>query len=281
MSKGFRESSGTGVLHVVATPIGNLEDISARALDVLSRVELIAAEDTRQTLKLLRAFDVAPPELLALHDHNEKQAAARVLEHLKNGADAALVSDAGTPLLSDPGFTLVRSCFAEGVAVRPVPGPSAVMAALSVCPLPATDVRFAGFLPARSGARRERLQSLLAAGDPVVFFEAPHRLRDTLSELDELAAERRVFVAREMTKAYETYLCDVPSEIVRVMDQAEQWRGEVVCVLEGSTRRSAGDAEAARVMKILAGELPPARAAKVGAALLGLPKAALYDLVKG
>ncbi len=263
---------------MVATPIGHLDDISKRAVDVLGAVETIAAEDTRRTLSLLRAYAVAAPKLVALHEHNEQTVADGLVRQLLAGSSAALVSDAGTPLLSDPGYHLVRSCFAAGVPVRPVPGPSAVIAAMSVCPLPLSGCRFEGFLPARGGARKATLTRLLEAGSPVVFFEAPHRLRDCLLALAELAPERQVFVAREMTKRFETYLLGSPAELVAQMDAREQWRGEIVCILEGAADRTAGTAEQQRVMRILAAELPPAQAARIGAQILGVKKKALYGL---
>lgn len=266
------------MLYVVATPIGHLDDISRRAVDVLAAVETIAAEDTRRTLSLLRAYDIAAPQLVALHEHNEAEVAAGLIRRLEQGASLALVSDAGTPLLSDPGYHLVRRCFEANVPVRPVPGPSAVVAALSVCPLPVAGCRFEGFLPAKAGARKTTLTTFLESGDPVLFFEAPHRLRDCLLTLAELAPERRVFVAREMTKRFETYLAGTPQMLVEQMDAAEQWRGEVVCVLEGAEDRSASTAEQQRVMRVLAAELPPAQAARIGAQLLGVPKKVLYNL---
>jgi 16S rRNA (cytidine1402-2'-O)-methyltransferase len=267
-----------GVLYVVATPIGHLDDISRRAVDVLSAVEMIAAEDTRRTLSLLRAYAVKAPKLVALHEHNELALAAELVRQLQAGASAALVSDAGTPLLSDPGYHLVRSCYEGGVPVRPVPGPSAVMAAMSVCPLPLSGCRFEGFLPSRAGARKAALTSLVESGQPIVFFEAPHRLRDCLQALDALAPERRVFVAREMTKRFETYLVGPPAELIARMDAAEQWRGEVVCILEGVLDQAASAAEQQRVMRILAAELAPAQAARIGAQILGVKKKDLYRL---
>jgi 16S rRNA (cytidine1402-2'-O)-methyltransferase len=269
------------VLYVVATPIGNLEDISRRAVDVLSQVKLIAAEDTRRTLSLLNAIGVARPKMLALHDHNEQAASDAVLSILRGGESVALVSDAGTPLLSDPGFELVRRCYDEHFRVHPLPGPSAVSAALSVCPLPSAGFRFVGFLPAKASGRQDKLRSLIESGDPVVFFEAPHRLRDCLHELDRLAGDRRVFLAREMTKLFETYLCALPRELIDILDRDDQWRGEMVCVLEGKTRTQAvAGEEAGRVMAVLAKELAPAQAARLGAALLGVPKSALYELAQ-
>jgi len=278
MSETSTQSPEPGVLYVVATPIGHLDDISRRAVSVLGGVGTIAAEDTRRTLSLLSALGLPRPRMVALHEHNEASAVDRVLGDLQAGAAVALVSDAGTPLLSDPGFVLVRRCFEAGIPVRPVPGPSAVAAVLSVCPLPATGCRFVGFLPARSGARRTRLTELLTTGDPVVFFEAPHRLRESLATLQELAPGRRLFVAREMTKRFETYLAGTPAELIASIDAADQWRGEFVCVLEGGTTPAAAAREQARVMGILTAELPPAQAARLGAQLLGVKKSVLYGL---
>ena len=269
------------MLYVVATPIGHLEDISQRAVNVLGAVETIAAEDTRRTLALLRAFALEAPKLVALHEHNELKTADGLVQKLLAGGSVALVSDAGTPLLSDPGVHLVRRCFDAGVAVRPVPGPSAVIAAMSVCPLPLAGCRFEGFLPSRAGNRRAVLTTLLESGQPVVFFEAPHRLRDCLLAIDSLAPRRQVFVAREMTKRFETYLVGPAAELVEKMDAAEQWRGEVVCVLEGVADQSADAAEQQRVMRILAEELSPAQAARIGAQILGVKKKALYKLASG
>lgn len=278
MSESSTQSPEPGILYVVATPIGHLDDISRRAASVLGGVGTIAAEDTRRTLSLLSALGLPRPRMVALHEHNEAAAVDRVLADLEAGVAVALVSDAGTPLLSDPGFVLVRRCYEAGIPVRPVPGPSAVAAVLSVCPLPATGFRFVGFLPARAGARRSRLAELLASGDPVVFFEAPHRLRDTLSACHELAPGRRLFVAREMTKRFETYLAGSPADLVDRIDQADQWRGEFVCVLEGGASPAAGAREQARVMGILTGELSPAQAARLGAQILGVKKSVLYGL---
>jgi len=270
-----------GTLYVVATPIGHLEDISRRAVTVLGTVETIAAEDTRRTLSLLQTLGATGPRLVSLHEHNEHQASEALTTRLKAGGTVALVSDAGTPVLSDPGFTLIRRCYEAGVPVRPVPGPSAVVAAMSVCPLPLNGITFAGFLPARSGPRRAVLTELLEAGRPTLFFEAPHRLRECLLTLQALAPERRVFIAREMTKRFETYLVGIPSTLVQTMDEADQWRGEVVCILEGAADSVAGTGEQKRIMRILADELPPAQAARIGARILGMKKKDLYRLTTG
>ncbi len=270
-----------GALYVVATPIGHLDDISQRAVNVLGAVETIAAEDTRRTLALLRAFALEAPKLIALHEHNELKIVESLVQRLLEGGSVALVSDAGTPLLSDPGFHLVRRCYAAGVPVRPVPGPSALIAAMSVCPLPLAGCRFEGFIPARSGARKGTLTTLLESGQPVVFFEAPHRLRDCLLTLASLAPGRQIFVAREMTKRFETYLVGRPADLVVQMDADQQWRGEVVCILEGVADQAAGAAEQQRVMRILSAELPPAQAARIGAQILGMKKKDLYGRGSG
>jgi len=267
----------TGTLYVVATPIGNLGDISSRAVEVLSEVEIIAAEDTRRTQILLAAIGVQPPKMLALHNHNETAVSTRVKRALAAGQTVALVSDAGTPLLSDPGFELVRQCCAEGLDVRPVPGASALMCALSVCPLPMSGFRFLGFLPAKATARRSALAQSVAAGAPAVFFEAPHRMRECLADIADLAGGRRVFIGREMTKRHEAYLCGHAQVLLDELDANDQWRGEFVCVLEGQADDRT-PADVRHTMSVLCRELGPAQAARLGAALLGAKKSELYDL---
>jgi 16S rRNA (cytidine1402-2'-O)-methyltransferase len=266
-----------GVLYVVATPIGNLEDFSRRGASVLGSVATIAAEDTRRTRVLLEAIGVVGTPLVALHTHNEAVVSADLVSRLQAGDDVALVSDAGTPLVSDPGFELVRACWDAGLDVRPVPGASAVAAVLSVCPLPADRYLFEGFLPSRSGQRRERLRELAALDAAVVFFEAPHRIAGTLDDLAVLAPERRVMVGREMTKVHEQYLCGLPGGVRETLQDGGQLRGEFVCVLERGEEARA-PAEVRRTMEILARELPPAQAARLGAALLGRNKRELYEL---
>ena len=265
------------MLYVVATPIGNLEDFTRRGADVLSSVAMIAAEDTRRTRVLLEAIGAPGVPILALHSHNETAASEAVMARLREGARVALVSDAGTPLLSDPGFELVRACWDEGIPVVPVPGASAVAAVLSVCPLPGGRFMFEGFLPAKPGSREERLRALLNAGMAVVFFEAPHRIAATLEDLHRLAPERRVMIGREMTKRHEQYLCDTPAELLRVLNGGEQQKGEFVCVLEAGTTSTA-PAEVRRTMETLMRELSPTQAARLGAQLLGRTRRELYDL---
>lgn len=266
-----------GVLYVVATPIGNLEDMTRRAADVLRTVALIAAEDTRRTRVLLEAIGAVGPQLIALHAHNESVALARVLERLQNGQSVALVSDAGTPLLSDPGFELVRAAWDAGHRVIPIPGASAIMAVLSVCPLPVGRFRFEGFLPARAGQRRERLQELAAGTDAVVFFEAPHRVAECLEDLDGLVPERVLMIGREMTKLHEQYLCGRPAELLARLRDGGHLRGEFAVVLPGSGSDAVAP-DVRRTMAVLARELSPAQAARIGAELLGVGKRELYAL---
>jgi 16S rRNA (cytidine1402-2'-O)-methyltransferase len=266
-----------GVLYVVATPIGNLEDMTARAANVLRSVAMIAAEDTRRTRVLLEAIGAPDPQLIALHAHNETVALARVIERLRAGDDVALVSDAGTPLLSDPGFELVRACWEASLAVIPIPGASSVMAVLSVCPLPVGRFRFEGFLPARAGQRRERLHELAAGADAVVFFEAPHRMAECLADLDAVVPGRAIMIGREMTKLHEQYLCGRPAEMLAQLRDAGQLRGEFAVVLPGSGAAAVAP-DVRRTMAVLARELPPSQAARIGAELLGVGKRELYSI---
>ena len=267
-------SSNTGTLYVVATPIGNLEDITLRAARVLRAVATVACEDTRRCRVLLRHLDAAPEELVSLHDQNEAAATRRVMARLANGGDVALVSDAGTPLLSDPGFELVRAAHRAGTPVTPIPGPSALTAALSASPLPAAAFTFRGFLPARAGPRRKALRELLRRPEASVFFEAPHRLAKTLADLEELGAgERRITVCRELTKVFETIVHGSVAEILARIGPA---KGEFVCILEGSSAAPVSEGEA--LLELLLAELPPGRAARLAAQATGESRAALYKL---
>lgn len=271
-------STASGTLHVVATPIGNLADMSQRALDTLRAVAAICAEDTRHTRQLLAHFGIEQ-SLLALHEHNEDEMAGRLVARLLAGESLALVSDAGTPLVSDPGFRLVRAAREAGVRVSPVPGASALVVALSVAGLPSDRFVFEGFLPAKSGARRARLAAL--AGEPrtLLFYESSHRIEDTLADcVSAFGAERLAVVARELTKLFETVLDGTLAELhARVAADANQRKGEFVLLVHGAGEDAdARIAEGRRVYAKLGEYLPPSTAAKLAAEITGAPRKALY-----
>ncbi len=270
-----------GRLFVVATPIGNLADLSPRALEALGNAALIAAEDTRHTRLLLQAAGVSTA-LVSLHAHNESQRVPELLERLADGADVALVSDAGTPLLSDPGFELVSRAAAAGFAVHTIPGPSAITAALSVAGLPTHRFCFEGFLPARAAERRAALAELAHETRTLVFFEAPHRIAAALEDLvAHFGAARRAAVARELTKTHETIYRGTLAELsARAQAQENFARGELTVVVAGAAAgaNAVDAAQLRRTMEILLRELPPGRAAAAAAALTGAPRAAAYAL---
>lgn len=270
--------AGSGTLHVVATPIGNLGDLSPRALETLKRVDAICAEDTRHTRQLLAHFGLERP-LLALHEHNEGDAAAPLVARLLAGDSLALVSDAGTPLVSDPGFRLVRAARAAGVRVSPVPGPSALVAALSAAGLPSDRFVFEGFLPAKAKARREHLQALAAEPRTMIFYESSHRIEDTLADMAmAFGEERPAVVARELTKLFETVLDGGLAGLAqRVREDANQRKGEFVVLVQGAPEAAdAKVAEGRRLYARLCEHLPPSTAAKLAADLSGAPRKALY-----
>lgn len=267
-----------GRLHVVATPIGNLDDLSPRALRTLREVAVIAAEDTRHTQQLLTA-NGARGHLVALHEHNEAHQIDALLARLRAGEDVALVSDAGTPLISDPGFRLVRAARSAGIEVSPVPGPCAAIAALSVAGLPSDRFVFEGFLPAKAGARRDRLQALASESRSLVFYESAHRIEESLADMSVgFGAERRAVLARELTKRFETVLDGTLAELVqRVANDPDQRRGEFVVIVDGAGEHvDAALREGRRVYAKLAEHLPPSTAARVAAELTGAPRKALY-----
>lgn len=266
-------------LYVVATPIGNLADLSHRALEILRAASLVAAEDTRHSLRLLQHFNLRAP-LQAYHEHSGARAQQRILEVLAQGGVVALVSDAGTPLISDPGYRLVRAVQDAGYRVVPIPGACAAIAALSVAGLPTDRFLFAGFLPARPAARAGQLQSLRAESATLVFYEAPHRICETLDALcREFGEEREALLARELTKTFETVRRDTLGALREwVALDANQQRGEIVLVVAGAAPvERALDDELARWLLRLAEELPAKRAAAVVADLTGLRKKVLYD----
>jgi 16S rRNA (cytidine1402-2'-O)-methyltransferase len=225
--------ANTGTLYLVSTPIGNLEDITLRALRVLKEVELIAAEDTRRTRRLLRHYQISRP-LISYHDHNKEARSPSLLEKLNSGKSLALVSDAGTPGISDPAFYLVRLAIQHGVPVVPVPGPSALISALIVSGLPPDRFAFEGFLPAKSGRRRRKLKTLAGEERTILFFESPYRLKRTLEDILEIMGDRRATVARELTKKFEEVTRGTVTQLLEHYGEKKP-RGEVVIVLTGYT----------------------------------------------
>lgn len=221
----------SGTLYLVATPIGNLADITHRALQVLKDVDLIACEDTRHTHKLLQHYGITT-KTVSYHEHNEQQRTAQLVEQLKDGSDIAVVSDAGTPSISDPGFRLVRAAIENDVPVVPVPGPSALISALIAAGLPTDEFFFAGFLPSRSNARRTRLNELRAVPGTLIFYEAPHRLASTLKDAFEILGEREAVVARELTKLHEEIKRGRLSELSGYFEDHDKARGEIVVLID-------------------------------------------------
>ncbi len=220
-----------GTLYLVATPIGNLADITHRALQVLRDVELIACEDTRHTRKLLQHYGVTT-KTVSYHEHNEQQRAAELIDLLRQGSDVAVVSDAGTPSISDPGFRLVRAAIENEIAVVPVPGPSALISALIAAGLPTDEFFFAGFLPAKSNARRARLNELRSVPGTLIFYEAPHRLAATLKDAYEILGEREAVVARELTKLHEEIRRGRLSQLTADYTEKTDVRGEIVVLID-------------------------------------------------
>ena len=267
-----------GTLYVVATPIGNLGDLTARARDVLAAVDAICAEDTRHTRQMLNALGLERP-LLALHDHNEAEIAWKLVERLKAGECLALVSDAGTPLVSDPGYRLVREVRAAGLAVSPIPGACAAIAALSVAGIPSDRFCFEGFLPAKGSGRRERLAELAKETRTLVFYESSHRIEEALADfVAAFGGEREAVLARELTKLFETVLGDTLSGIAaKVAADENQRKGEFVIVVRGCEDDTAARlVEGQRLYAKLAEHLNPSVAANLAADISGAPRKSLY-----
>lgn len=267
-----------GSLWVVATPIGHRDDISARAIRTLRDVAVIAAEDTRHSRPLLQHHGIDTP-LVALHEHNEREVVDGLVRRMAEGESVALISDAGTPLISDPGFRLVRAARAAGVRCVPVPGACAAIAALSVAGLPSDRFVFEGFLPPKAAARRARLQELAGEGRTLIFYESSHRVAESLADMrDAFGAQREAVLARELTKLFETVLGEPLGELAeRVAADPDQQRGECVVLVAGRGEEvDARLAEGERVFAILREELPPAKAAKLAAAISGAPRKLLY-----
>lgn len=266
---------------MVATPIGNLADLSHRAADVLQQVDLIAAEDTRHSRKLLTRYHIDTP-LTALHEHNELAAGDKLVAQLSEGKTIALISDAGTPLISDPGYRLVCAARDQGIPVTPVPGACAAIAALSVAALPSDRFCFEGFLPAKSPARKKVLRALYHEQRTMIFYESPHRILTSLLDFADVFGElRRMTVARELTKKFETVFTGSATDVVAWLnDDPKQQQGEFVLVVEGGEpapfENQVVDTE--RLLKVLIRELPVKKAAALVADLTGLPKNELYRL---
>jgi 16S rRNA (cytidine1402-2'-O)-methyltransferase len=267
-----------GVLYVVATPIGNRGDISARAREILATVDVVAAEDTRHSALLLRELGLERP-LVSLHEHNERARAAELVGRLRAGENIALISDAGTPLISDPGYALLQAALEAGITVSPVPGPSAAIAALSASGLPSDRFCFEGFLPSRVSARRRRLEELAAETRTLVIYEAPHRIAACLADLAAVCGEsRRACVARELTKHFETFYRGRLGELALLAKSDENMaRGESVVLVEGAAEQSAGSVQLDETLQILLGYLPPSAAAAAAAKLTGVRRNDAYE----
>ncbi|MGY5452090.1 16S rRNA (cytidine(1402)-2'-O)-methyltransferase [Agarivorans sp. MS3-6] len=271
--------STIGTLYIVATPIGNLSDITLRALEVLKSVSMIAAEDTRNTGRLLAHYDIGT-RCVAVHDHNEQQKIAWLEQCLLEGQDIALVSDAGTPLINDPGYHLVSAFRAKGYPVIPLPGACAAIAALSVAGLPTDRFLYEGFLPAKTNARQERLNQLRQEPRTVVYYESPHRIVDSLKDIAVcLGEERQVVMARELTKTFETVKSLPVGELLSwVQADPNQQKGEIVLVVAGHQMSSDQlPVDALDTLALLQQELPLKKAAALTAKIYGLKKNALYD----
>lgn len=266
-------------LYVVATPIGNLGDMVPRAVEILQSADLVAAEDTRHSAPLLKHFGIDTP-MLAYHDHSDEEAIARIGGVIEQGGAVALISDAGTPLISDPGYRLLCHAHERGWRVVPIPGASAAIAALSVAGLPTDRFRFEGFLPAKAGTRRNRLSELAAEPSTLVFYEAPHRILETLQDMrDVLGGDRLAVLARELTKTFETVLRMPLVDLVAAVQQdSNQARGEIVLLVSGASDEDAEiTPDIARMLEVLAEMMPPKQAAGLVADACGLRKKTLYE----
>jgi len=277
-------AAGSGTLYIVATPIGNLDDMSARAVATLRSADVIAAEDTRVSAVLMRHYAIDTP-MIALHEHNEERRAPALVERLLGGDSVALISDAGTPLVNDPGYRLVRLARDAGIAVSPVPGPCALVAALASCGLPAAKFTFEGFLPSSRAARRTALAALVAERRTMVFYEAPHRVREAVADMARtFGDDRPAAIARELTKRFETVVDATLGELAAWLDAGEHnRRGEFVIVVEGF-RGAEGEAlrpEWVAAVRELGRVMPPKQAARIIAGATGARSQALYRAARG
>lgn len=271
----------TGILYIVATPIGNLQDITQRALETFSQVDLIAAEDTRHSGLLLSHYGIKKP-FFALHDHNEQEKAAVLVEKLKQGVNIALISDAGTPLISDPGFHLVRQCREAGLRVVPLPGACAAITALCASGIASDRFCFEGFLPAKSKARRDKLESVAKEARTLIFYESTYRILDTLADMqDVLGEDRYVVLAREITKTWETIVGDTVKHLRQwLAEDPNRTKGEMVLIVEGQDKQENEvefSPQAIKALTLIAQELPLKKAAAIVAELYGYKKNALYQ----
>ena len=273
------DSAQFGTLYIVATPIGNLADMTYRAVDVLRQVGSIVVEDSRHSAKLLQHYNINAP-IYVLHDHNERENSLKLIEKLRQGVDLALISDAGTPLISDPGHWLVKLAVEQSVKVVPIPGASAAIAALSVAGLPNDRFCFEGFLPAKKQARINRLESLVHESRTLIFYEAPHRIVEALSDmLGVFGGERQVVIARELTKTFETLLRGSLSDILSIVENDEnQQKGEIVVLVHGAEQEAGFDEQYRdRLLELLLAELPVKKAASLASELTGIRKNQLYE----
>ena len=273
--------NSTGILYIVATPIGNLQDITQRALETLAQVDLIAAEDTRHSGLLLSHYGIKKP-FFALHDHNEQQKADLLVEKLKQGRHIALISDAGTPLISDPGFHLVRKCRQAEIKVVPLPGACAAITALCASGVASDRFCFEGFLPAKSKARRDKLQNLAKEDRTLIFYESTHRILETLADVETvLGTERYIVLAREITKTWETIRGDTVANLrQRLSEDPNRTKGEMVLIIEGYTTtddKETFSSQAVKALELISKELPLKKAAAIVAELYGYKKNALYQ----
>jgi 16S rRNA (cytidine1402-2'-O)-methyltransferase len=277
-----------GTLYIVATPIGNLEDISQRALRLLREVDLIACEDTRHTKKLLNHFGI-DTKTTSYHEHNERERAEELCSILESGKSVALVSDAGTPLISDPGFRIVNTAIEKGISVVPIPGAAAVVTALAASGLPTDQFYFAGFLPARANARRARLEELAAIPATLIFYEAPHRISATLRDATEVLGDREAVAARELTKLHEEFARGRLSELVERFSKRETVRGEIVLMISGESANresatnpatSSSQKLAARIDELVRDGTDSKIALKQAARELGLKRDEAYRLME-
>lgn len=274
--------SSANALYIVATPIGNLEDMTTRAIKVLQKADIIAAEDTRHSARLMQHFGIDSP-LVPYHDHGSDQQTTRLLQKLEQGANVALISDAGTPLISDPGYRLVKLAREQGYNVIPIPGACAMVAALCAAGLPSDRFSFEGFLPAKSGPRSSRLAELATVEHTLIFYESPHRIEDSLKAMAEaFGGDRQAVLAREITKTYETFLTASFAELLAMLAaDANQLRGEMVVMVAGFHKPESAEEtlpdEAQKIMAVLAEELPVKQAAALAAKITGEKKNRLYQ----